>query len=116
MVAKWNSLNSVKYLGLYLDENLSWSVHINQLSKKLSRYNGILSKVRYFLPERTIISLYYAIFYSHLPHGCPVWSLATENMLNTITVLQKKCARIMNFAPFNSHTNDLFVSNNILKF
>ena len=42
-------------------------------------------------PEGTILFIYYAIFYSHLLYGCPAWSLATENMLNTITVLQKKC-------------------------
>ena len=45
---KMEPTNHVKYLGLYLDETLSWSVHINQLSKKLGRSNGILSKVRHF--------------------------------------------------------------------
>jgi len=30
-------------------------------------------------------------------------------------VLQKKCIRIINFAPFNSHTNELFIKNQLLK-
>ena len=34
--------DNVKYLGLHLDKYLSWDVQINQLSKKLSRANGIL--------------------------------------------------------------------------
>ena len=102
--------NHVKYLGLYLDENLSWSVHINQLSKKLSRSNVILSKVRpFFYLKEQLYPYITQFFYSHLLYGFPVWSLATENMLNTITDLQKQCVRIMNVAPFNRHTNDLFV-------
>ena len=32
--------DNVKYLGLYLDQNLSFDYHVNQLSKKLSRTNG----------------------------------------------------------------------------
>ena len=46
--------NHVKYLGLHLHKNLSWNVHINQLSKKLSRSNGILSKLRHVIPQKTI--------------------------------------------------------------
>ena len=76
---KMEPSNHVKYLGLHLD--LSWNDHINQLSKKLSRSNGILSKLRHVVPQKTIISVYYALFYLHLLYGCPVWSLATENML-----------------------------------
>ena len=114
--SKIEPTDHVKYLGLYLDKNLSWNAQVNQLTKKLSRSNGILCKLRHLVPKKIIISVYYAIFYSHLLYGCPVWSLTTENMFNSITVLQKKCIRIMNFAPFNSHTNDLFADNNILKF
>ena len=40
----------VKYLGLYIDKNLSWNYHIKQLSLKLSRANGILSKLRHYAP------------------------------------------------------------------
>ena len=42
----------VKYLGIYIDENLSWRAHINELSKKISRANGILAKLRYFATKK----------------------------------------------------------------
>ena len=107
--------DSVKYLGLYLDKNLSWDFHVNQLSKKLSRTNGILSKIRHFVTMKILISLYYSIFYSHILYGCSVWSMTTKSNLDIITVLQKKCIRIMNHAPFNSHTNELFIKNELIK-
>ena len=105
----------MKYLGLDLDQNLSFDHHVNQLSKKLSRTNGILSKLRHYTSKDTLISVYYSLFYSHILYGCPVWSLTTINNLNCISVLQKKCIRILNFSPFNSHTNQLFSDNKILK-
>ena len=40
----------IKYLGMFIDKYLNWSVHIHELSKKLSRSNGILSKLRYNAP------------------------------------------------------------------
>ena len=40
----------VKYLGVILDENLSWEPHINYISLKLRKANGVLSKIRYYVP------------------------------------------------------------------
>ena len=107
--------DNVKYLGLFLDKNLSWDFHVNQLSKKLSRANGILAKIRHFLPTKILISVYYSIFYSHIIYGCSVWAMTTKINLDIITVLQKKCIRIINFADFNSHTNELYDKNQLLK-
>ena len=105
----------VKYLGIYFDENLSWDTHIKYLCPKLSKANGIISKLRHFLPKQTLISVYYALFNSHLSYGCISWSLTTKKNIQQISILQKKCMRIINFKPFDHHTNDLFSSNKILK-
>ena len=72
--------NYVKYLGVYIDKNLYWNIH----TQKLSRANGILSKLRYFAPLTTLISVYYSIFYSHLIYGCPVWSMTSNKNIDTI--------------------------------
>ena len=105
----------VKYLGMYLDKYLSWNFHILQLNKKLSRANGILSKLRYYAPLDICIQVYYAIFYSHLIYGCNVWGLTSEENLTKIEVLQRKCLRIITFSDFRSHTNHLFLKHKILK-
>ena len=39
------------YLGIEIDENLSWNKQIETLAKKLSRTNGILSKLRYHVSK-----------------------------------------------------------------
>ena len=105
----------VKYLGMYLDCYLSWDFHILQLTKKLSRANGILSKLRHNAPIDVCLKVYYAIFFSHLFYGCNIWGLTSEKNLNKLEILQKKCLRIMTFSDFRCHANPLFISLKILK-
>ena len=90
-------------------------MHIHNLRNKLGRANGIISKLRHFVPKKTLTSIYHAIFHSQVLYGCNSWSLTSLKNINAITVLQKKCLRIMNFAQYNSHSNGLFHSNNIVK-
>ena len=88
----------VKYLGMHIDKHLSWNFHIIQLSKKLSRANGIISKLRHYAPTEVCLQVYYSIFYSHLIYGCNIWGLTSENNLHKIEVLQNKCMRIITFS------------------
>ena len=36
----------VKYVGVFIDKHLTWDTHVNHLCTKLSRANGIISKLR----------------------------------------------------------------------
>ena len=53
--------NYIKYLGIYLDENLNWKKHIEVLSSKLRRANGALAKLRHFVSPQILTSVYFAI-------------------------------------------------------
>ena len=93
---------NVRYLGICIDDFRSWDFHVSQLSNKLSRANGIFSKLRLFTTKEILISVYYAIFYSHMICGCLVWSLTTTKNMDNIIVLQKEFLLILNFAPINN--------------
>ena len=105
----------VKYLGMYIDKHLSWNFHIMQLAKKLSRANGIISKLRYYAPTEICLQVYYAIFYSHLTYGCNIWGLTSVQNLHKIEVLQKKCMRIITFSDFQCHAHPFFLNLKVLK-
>ena len=51
-----------------------------------------------------------------MTYGCLVWSLTTIKNMDCISILQKKCLHILNFAPLNSHTNSLFLLDKVIKF
>ena len=52
---KLYSASSVKYLGMNIDENLSWKQQVCDIAIKLNKANGILSKLRHFIDRKTLI-------------------------------------------------------------
>ena len=52
----------VKYLGILIDSNLNWTPLIDNISTKLSRAIGMLAKIRYYVSNKVLISIYSAIF------------------------------------------------------
>ena len=53
----------VKYLGILIDSNLSWKSHIDSICKKIKRSVGMLSKLRYYVPLKILVNLYYTLIY-----------------------------------------------------
>jgi len=45
-----NQVTSVKYLGVFFDENLNWKQHVSFICGKIKRGLGMISKLRHFLP------------------------------------------------------------------
>ena len=56
----------LRYLGIKIDENLNWEIHIHDLASKLNRTNAVLGKLRDFVNSEILRSTYFAIFHSHL--------------------------------------------------
>ena len=108
-------VDDIKYLGMYIDKYLDWKHHISILSKQLSRANGVLSKLRYNARIDICLQVYYSIFFSNMTYGWNLWGLSSEENISKIEVLQRKCVRIMSFAAFNSHSNDLFIDLGLVK-
>ena len=81
----------MKFLGVLLDETLSWRSHLIELSRKLARSVGIFYKLRHYVPLDTLISIYYALFYPFLIYGIVVWGATYENLIKpNIFTAQKK--------------------------
>ena len=89
--------DSVKYLGDKIDGNLSWKSHIDYISVKVSRANGLLFKIRNFVKSYVLRTIYFAIFELHLNYGCLAWS-QNCNALNRLVILQKKLLELLTFS------------------
>ena len=81
--------NSVKCLGVKINEHLTWKLHINEISAKLRKANTSLSKMRYFVDKKTLKAIYHAIFESHLYYSSLVWA-QNFNSKKRLFILQKK--------------------------
>ena len=85
---------SVKYLGVKIDTNLSWQYHVNDLSIKLNRANALLSKIRKFVSLKILRSIYFAIFDFYLSYCCLVWA-HNYSTIQCIIILQKKLLELL---------------------
>ena len=106
---------SVQYLGLKIDTNLSWQYHINDLSIKPNRANALLFKIRKYVTLEISRPIYFAIFDSYLSYCCLAWAQNCST-IQQIIIKKKNAIRIINFQSINFHTSPLFKQNSILKF
>ena len=60
---------SVRYLGIKIDQNLNWKDHINDIAVKLNRPNALLFKIRNFVSVTILKTIYFAIFDSHINYA-----------------------------------------------
>ena len=80
---------SIKYLGVKLDTNLSWQYHVNDLSIKLNRANALLFKMRKYVNLKILRSIYFAIFDSYISYFSLAWAQNCST-IQRIIMLQKK--------------------------
>ena len=109
-------VNSVKYLGIVLDNKLQFKQHIALLESKLSRSLGILFKTKSFLPKDILKKLYYAFIHSHLNFGLIIWSATPKSNLLKLRSIQSKAIRVLAGADWYEHASPLYVKLNILSF
>ena len=65
---------SVRYLGIKIDQNLNWKDHINDIAVKLNRANALLFKIRNFVNIIILKTIYFAIFDSLIDYANLVWA------------------------------------------
>ena len=103
-----------KYLGILMDQHLSWNQHLKMLKQKLSWANGLLAKVCYYLSPNLLRTLYFSIFESHLRYGCQIWGQRSNHNLNDIANLQRKVIQTINFKSKYTPVEPLFKETKIM--
>ncbi len=99
------------FLGLTLDEHLTWKCHINKISNKISQCMGILNRLKRFLPIHTKVLIYNSLVLSHLNFGILLWGFKYGKVFK----LQKKVVRILSLSKYNAHTEPIFKKIKLLK-
>ena len=98
------------FLGVVLDEHLSWKLHISQVARKISKSIGVINRARFFLPKPCLKTLYYCLVYPYLHYCIIVWGSTYKTNLRRLVSLQKRVIRIISKSTFDSHS-DIFSKN-----
>lgn len=88
-------VNTVKHLGLILDQSLSWNDHIDHLCSRLSTAIFALKRIKAVGTPETVKAAYYALFEAHVRYGITLWGGSSNGNLHRVLVLQKRALRIM---------------------
>ena len=104
---------SFKFLGIHIDETLSWKYQINSVCSRIANSNYMINKVKHVLPKSTLFTLYSALVHSHINYGLLIWG--SSPLISKIMKMQKRCIRTINAKSYNYHTEPLFKTCKILK-
>ena len=106
----------LRFLGVILDEKLSWKPHISYITNKISKSIGIIRKSSFYLSKSSLRSLYYAMVYPYLHYCNIVWASTYKTNLQRIVRLHKRVIRILNRAKYDAPSKPIFKELKILDF
>ena len=99
------------FLGLTINENMSWKPHTDRIANKLSKYVGIINRLKRYLPQNILKMIYTSIIQSNLNYCILAWGYNCGRLKK----LQKRAIRLITDSPYNSHTSPIFKQLNILQ-
>ena len=97
-------VSEFNFLGVIVDECLSWKPHVSKICNTISRSVGIIKRLNKILPIPTLVTLYNSLIMSHIRYGILAWG----NNLDRLIKLQKRAVRSICNTKYNAHTSPLF--------
>ena len=107
-------MESVKYLRVKIDTNLSWQCHVNDLSIKLNRANALLFKMRKYVSLKILRSIYFLLFLTPTYLTAVLFGLRIVALLNKLWFYKKRQLELLIFnqetpipVPYSNKTSSL---------
>lgn len=116
--AELEQVRTLKFLGVWFKEDLSWNTHVTNLTADLSKITGCFFKIRDIVPMWLKKVLYYSLFYSRLSYCILVWGTTYTQNYKKLIILQKRVLRFFeNYhgKPQHLSSEPLFLRYDLLK-
>ena len=104
-------VSEFNFLGLTLDEHISWKPHVQKIANKISRTIGILRRLKNILPTPVLLTLYNTLILPHFHYGLLNWGFS----MGRLQLLQKRSVRVISSSKYNAHTDPLFKKLRLIK-
>lgn len=109
-----NSTNTIKFLGVWIDNNLKFQYHINKIIGKLKRIISIIYKIRDKLDDKCKKLFYYSYIYAEIIYGIEIYSNTTWNNLKLLDKTHKRAIKTLFEIPTRTPTKEVYKSKNFL--
>ena len=102
--------DTFNFLGIVLNEQLTWNSHITHLSSKIHPVVGLLHRLKYQLPTKILKMIYNSLILSRLHYANILWGGRPGSLIK----LNKKALRAIGKVGCNTHTNPIEKRLNLL--
>jgi hypothetical protein len=86
-------VSHLKFLGLIIDNTLSWNMHIDNVINELTRVCYMIRSVEPYMSFSSVVMVYYSLFHTTLSHGIIFWGQSTNSTQTFL--LQKRIIPLM---------------------
>jgi len=97
-----------KFLGIFIDDRLTWKHHLKFVENKLSSANFIIKQIRHKINNASAIKLYDTLILPYLTYCNTIWGMLNKTNLKRIVRLQKRALRVCT-GQFSRSSRDLFM-------
>ena len=99
-------VNDHKVLGITIDNNLSWDVHIQNVCKSVKKRIFLLSQIKHFLNLKARKLFFHAYIQPLLDYGSPIWDSASMNVLKpAISVYNRALKNVLKKSSTLNHSD-----------
>ena len=88
----------IKYLGVLIDEKLSWKYHIAYICSRLARNIGIFYKLRHYMTLARLKQLYYSLIYPYISYAILACGSTYKTQIKKVQIKQNTVIRVIFFA------------------
>ena len=108
-------VDNTKFLGIILQSNLKWNLHIQSVTDKINKYSAILYQIRNYLDKFSLKIVYNSLVYNNINYMNVIWGKSPETHLDQLIKAQKRILRTIMYRSRYHHTNNDFYNLGILK-
>lgn len=109
-----NEVQSAKYLGITIDNQLNFSEHIKTIKQKINSICFYLRRNAFMMNNNTRYQIYYAYICSHISYLSAFWGLTTKNHIHELQIAQNRLLKILFNKPFRTNTQELYINLKLL--
>ena len=96
-----------KTIGVVVDERLSWTAHIDYISKKISSGIGGLRQIRDFITQETAVTVYNSLIQPWFDYCDVVWDKLPATSAERLQKLQNRAARVITKQGYEIRSKDI---------
>ena len=107
---------SIKFLGIIIDDRLCWKQHYESVKSKLYYSISIMRNLKEYLPTYILKLIYFSLFHSHIIYCTHIWGNTSKYIMQTLIVAQNKIMRQIYRLNYRTNTDYIYKTKKIMSF